>query len=141
MANTPPPAAEPTPTAQAPSAAPIAASKQSSSTPAGTPSNNNANYISVNKDKPGPLSKGYKSSNDEDQNEDEWDMSNINVAPSQHIRRSKCVIQQLKNNNKDGLHRIAALAAKETELPPGILMQNAKYSRGYTVTNKNLKMD
>ena len=111
LTSTQPPAVPPQ-ESQTSAASPIAASNQSPSTPAETPSNNDANYISDNKDKPGPLSRGYESSTDKDQDEDDWNMSNINVAPLPHIRRSKCVLQQLRNNKKDGLHRIAALAAK-----------------------------
>ena len=122
MATAPPPAAEPVQAAQVPAAAPTSASNQSPSTPAGTPSNDDANYISGDEDESGPLSRGYKSSDDEDQDKDDWNMSNINVAPSPLIQRSKYVIQQLKDNKKDGLHRITALAAKETVRPPGILM-------------------
>ena len=75
------------------------------------------------------------------QDKDDWNMSNINVAPSPHIQRNKHVLQQLKDNEKDGLHRIAALTVKETALPPGILIQNTEYSRGYAATNKNLQMN
>jgi hypothetical protein len=45
-ANAPPPSTKSTPTAQAPAAAPIVASKQPPLTPAGMPSNEDANYIS-----------------------------------------------------------------------------------------------
>ena len=68
-------------------------------------------------------------------------MFNMNMVPLQHIQRSKCVIQQLKDNEKDGLHRIATLSAKEMALPPGILIQNSKYSRGYAAAKKNLQMN
>ena len=114
---------------------------QSPSTPAGSPSNEDVNYISDGEDNPGPLSNGYESSDGEDQDEDDWNISDINVAPLPHVRRIKRVLEQLRANEKDGLHRIAALAAKETALPPGILMQNAKYLRGYAAANKNLQID
>ena len=107
-------------------------------TPAGTPSNDNASYISTNKDESGPLSRGYESSNSKDKDKDKGNLANINVAPSPHIRQSKHIIQQIRDNEKDGLHSIAVLAAKEAALQPGILMQNAKYSRGYAAANKNL---
>ena len=68
-------------------------------------------------------------------------MLNSNVAPSPHIQPSKRVLQQLRDNKKVGLHRIVALSAIETALPPDILMQNAKYSRGCTTVNKHLQMD
>ena len=38
-------------------------------------------------------------------------------------------------------YSFAALAAKETALPPGLLMRNSKYSSGYGNTNKNLQME
>ena len=86
LTNAPPSAAEPTQASQAPAAAPIAASKQSPLTPAGTPSNNDANYSSNDEDEPGPLSRGYKSSDDEGQDKDNWNMSNSNVATLPHIQ-------------------------------------------------------
>ena len=66
-------------------AAPVPATKQPPSTPAGTSSTNNANYISDNNDEPAPLSKGYESSGNKDQDKDNWDMSNIKVAPLPHV--------------------------------------------------------
>jgi hypothetical protein len=47
--------------------------------------NNDANYISDDEDEPGPLSKGCESSDNEDQDEDDWNMSNIEVAPSPYV--------------------------------------------------------
>ena len=105
--------------------------------PTASPSSNDTNYVSDDKDEPGPLSKDYESSDDDD----DWDMTNLDIAPSPHIRRSKRVMQQLRENEKDGLHRIAALAAKETALPPDLLMRNSKYSSGYGNANKNLQME
>ena len=84
--NKPSPAAEPAQVAQAPTDAPIAASNQSPLTPVGTPLTNNASYISDNKDKAGPLSRGYETIKDEDPDKGDWNMSNINVAPLPHIR-------------------------------------------------------
>ena len=100
-------------------------------------SSNDTNYVSDDENEPAPTSKDYESS----EKEDDWDMDNLNTAPSPHIRRSKRVMQQLRDNEKDGLHRIAALAAKETALPPGLLMRNSKYSSGYGNANKNLQME
>ena len=59
------PAQEPQPLA----AAPAETNTQSPSTPAGTPLNKNVNYISDDEDEPGPLSNGYESNDNEDQDE------------------------------------------------------------------------
>ena len=69
----------------------------------------------------GPLSNGYKSSN----NKDYLDMNNLNTAPSPHVWRSKKVMQQLRENKKDKLHQITALDTEETALPPGLPVRNS----------------
>ena len=65
--------------------------------------------------------------------EDNWDMLECYTAQSPHIHQSKRLMQQLKDDKKDGLRQIAALAAKETALLPGLLVWNSKIFGGYSL--------
>ena len=44
-------------------------------------------------------------------NDEDWDVSSIH-EPHPEIRRSKHILQQIRDSEKEGLHRIAALAEK-----------------------------
>ena len=61
--------------------------------------------------------------------------------PGQGLRRSKRVLSQLRENEKNGLGRIAALAATETATIPGLACRANKYQGNYTNANKFLQMD
>ena len=47
---------------------------------------------------------------------------------------------QLKDNKKDGLRHISALAEKETALLTGLLIRNPKHSSKYSNANKKTQM-
>ena len=48
---------------------------------------------------------------------------------------------QLRKNEKDGLERIAALAATESATIPGLSCGDGKYAGGYANANKFLQME
>ena len=61
--------------------------------------------------------------------------------PQRTIRRSKRVLQQLRDNKKDGLHRIAALAAKETAEVPDLWVKSNKLANGLASANLSLQLN
>ena len=84
-----------------------------------------------------------------DDEEDEGDPTSVadfwrvdELPPNHQVRRSKRVMQQIRQNNQDGLHRIVALAANETAVVPGVeVNKHAKYARGYAGANQRLQLD
>ena len=67
--------------------------------------------------------------------DDDWDLSSI-PEPHPGIRRSKQILQQLRDNEKEGLHRIAALAATETATIPDLTISESKLTRGWAQANQ-----
>ena len=70
----------------------------------------------------------------------DWDVDSI-PEPHPGIRRSKRTMQQIRGNEKEGLHRISALAAKETATIPDLTISKGKITRGWTKANQNLQLD
>ena len=79
-------------------------------------------------------------SDDEDE-DDDWSTPPPSPVPGQGARRSKRVIEQLKLNEKEGLERIAALAACESAEMPDFSITESKYKRGFAAANQHLQMD
>ena len=63
------------------------------------------------------------------------------AQPRQTIRRSKRVLQQLRDNEKDGLHHIAALVATETAEVPDLIVKTNKLANGMASANQFLQMN
>ena len=63
------------------------------------------------------------------------------AQPRQTIRRSKRVLQQLRYNEKDGLHHIAALVATETAGVPDLLVKTNKLANGMASANLDLQLN
>ena len=61
--------------------------------------------------------------------------------PHPGIRRSKHILQEIRDNENVGLHRIAALAANETATIPNLAILEGKLTRGWTKANQNLQLD
>ena len=72
--------------------------------------------------------------------DEEWD---FNFIPEPHpgIRRSKRILQQIRGNEKEGLHRIAAVAAKEAASIPNLTISNSNLTKGWTKANQNLQLE
>ena len=84
-------------------------------------------------------------SNEEDEEDptsvaDFWKVDD--PPPNQQLRRSKRVMQQIRQNNQEGLHRIVALAATESAVVPGVTVnEHARYARGYAGANQKLQLN
>ena len=71
----------------------------------------------------------------------------IGTSPKPHQFQAKAweevkgFLTQLRINEKDGLERIAALAATESATIPGLACGAVKYQGGYANANKFLQMD
>jgi hypothetical protein len=63
------------------------------------------------------------------------------AQPQQTIRRSKHVLQQLRANEKDGLHRIATLVATETAEVPDLVVKTNKLTNRMASANQFLQMN
>ena len=63
------------------------------------------------------------------------------AQPQRTIRRSKRVLQQLRDNEKDGLHHIAALVATETAEVPDLIVKQNKLANGMASANQFLQMN
>ena len=61
--------------------------------------------------------------------------------PHHVVRHSKRVLQQLQDNEKDGLHRIAALAATETASMPNLNIKPHKLAKGMAGANLSLQLN
>ena len=61
--------------------------------------------------------------------------------PQRTIRRSKRILQQLRDNENDGLHCIAALAAKETAEVPDLWVKSNKLANGLASANLSLQLN
>ena len=57
------------------------------------------------------------------------------------MRHSKYIIQQQRDNGKDGLHLIAALVAKETAEVPDLVVKTDKLANGMVGANLNLQLN
>jgi hypothetical protein len=64
-----------------------------------------------------------------------------NSQPQRQVRRSKRAIQKMRNNEKYGLHRIAALAAKEPADVPDLAVKTNKLAHGMVSANLNLQLN
>ena len=73
-------------------------------------------------------------------NDEDWDFNSI---PESHpgVRRSKHILQQIRDTEKEGLYRIAALVAKETATIPNLVISKGKLTRGWTKSNQDLQLD
>ena len=61
--------------------------------------------------------------------------------PRHVVRCSKRVLKQLRENEKNGLHRIAALAAQETAPWPGLNIRTHKLAKGMAGANLSLQLN
>ena len=61
--------------------------------------------------------------------DDGWDFNSI-PEPHSGIRRSKRILQQIRDNQNEGFHRIAALATNETATIPNLAISEGKLTRG-----------
>ena len=60
--------------------------------------------------------------------------------PRNVVQRSKCMLQQLRDNEMEGLHRIAALTAQETEAWPDLDLKTHDLARGIAGANFSLQL-
>ena len=67
---------------------------------------------------------------DNEEEEDDWSAPPPSQVSGQGLRRTKRVIEQLKCNEKEGLERIAALAASESAKMPDLPIDKSKCNRG-----------
>ena len=70
----------------------------------------------------------------------DWNIPPPQTIPGQGPSRSKRVLSQLRQNEKDGLERIAALAAWETATVPDLSCRDQKYANSLSAANKHLQM-
>ena len=63
------------------------------------------------------------------------------AQPRHTVRRSKRVLQQLRDNEKDGLHHIAAFVATETAEVPDLIVKTNKLANGMASANQFLQMN
>ena len=92
---------------------------------------------------PKPPAPNYISDDEEEadeENDADWDFPQPTNIPGQGPRRSKRVLSQLRQNEKEGLERIEALAAWEDAVVPDLSIRDRKHSNGYSAANKHLQM-
>ena len=70
-----------------------------------------------------------------------WDFSQAPLILGEGRRNSRRILEQLKKNEKDGLERIAVLAATETATISNILCKDSNFTRGWSNANNNLQME
>ena len=83
-------------------------------------------------------------SDDDDESQgsedDDWDIPPSQAIPGQGSRRSKRVLSQLRQNEKNGLERIASLAAWESAVVPDLSCRDKKYANSLSAANNQLQM-
>ena len=110
-------------------------SSQCRTTASTTTLNNVGDNVSDNHDDALPdLDANYTDSDDEDN-----EMEDDAIHP--RARRSKRVMQQMRQNERGGLHRIASLAAREQAALPDLTIKHQKLTRGWSGANLDLQLN